>query len=81
MRIVSLLLFTLTACSTIDYNRTSMDGSQIHITGWSIGTDGALSGLSYTVENGSAKFSIEDARSDQTKLIESIVTGAVKGMK
>ena len=53
MRIFSLLLFTLTACSTIDYNRTSIDGSQIHITGWSIGTDGALSGLNYTVENGS----------------------------
>jgi hypothetical protein len=80
MRAFSLLVcFIVSGCSTIDYKRTSIDGTNVSITGWSIGTDSALSGLSYSVDN--AHFSIEDASSDQTKLIESIVTGAVKGMK
>lgn len=70
------MICLLSGCSVANYER--IEGpTTVSVWGLEFGTDKALAGFNY--KTSTAEASIESMQSEQTKALEAIVAGAVKG--
>lgn len=71
-----LLLLLLSGCSVANYQRTE-GPTTVSVWGLEFGTDKALAGFNY--KSNTAEVAIESLEAQQTKGLEAIVAGAIKG--
>jgi hypothetical protein len=78
MRALYLLLLPtlLAGCSVANYQRVEGPAT-VSVWGFEFGTDRALSGFTY--KSATAEVGLESTQSVQTKALEAIVAGAIKG--
>jgi hypothetical protein len=76
VKLLLLPALLLQGCSIANYQRVEGPVT-VSVWGFEFGTDRALSGFSY--KSGTAEVHIDSTTTEQTKALEAIVAGAVKG--